>query len=164
MRVESLSNPSIVEDNLPKSILICKILDHYLGESKGPENCILDSQKKPDILLSDYMIRLIVKTKPLHPVLHICHAMVYTARYLKYRKVKFTAYNAHRLALSSMLLTRKQLDDCSRDANVIYAKAGGVSLKEINLLECHLFNTLLSSHLYVSYDDIMSLYESLKIE
>jgi hypothetical protein len=72
-----------------------------------------------------------------------------------------TAYNAHRLFLTSLLLTRKQLDDCAGDANVMFSKEGGVSLKEMNLLECHVFKILLDSNLHVSYDDIKCLYGSL---
>lgn len=147
--------------NKLKFTLACKIIDDYIQESDHPNYCVLDSQLKPDILLSDYMIMVIKNTKTPHPLLHLCHAINYMGRYLRICKFELTAFNAHRLALTALLLTRKQLDDCLAKVNKLYAKKGGVSLREINILESHLFNVLVSSHLHVSYEDIKRLYMNL---
>ena len=154
----SLEQDDTIDEYKNRFNFICNAVNNYIIETKRPQYCVLDSKIKPEILVSDYIIMVIHKTKTPHPLLYLCHAIIYMARYLRLCKFQMTSYNAHRLFLTSLLLTRKQLDDCAGDANVIFAKEGGVSLKEMNLLECHVFNILLDSDLYVSYDDIKCLY------
>lgn len=157
----SLEDNDTFDEYTSKFKLICTIVNKFIIETKRPQYCVLDSNIKPDILVSDYIIMVIQKTKTRHPLLYLCHAIIYMARYLRLCNFQLTAYNAHRLFLTTLLLTTKQLDDCAGDANVIFAKEGGVSLKEMNLMECHVFDILLLSHLHVSYDDIKCLYRNL---
>ena len=74
-------------------------------------------------------------------------ALIYVDRLIELRNIVLTSLNVHRIIITSILLATKSLDDVSFN-NSYFAKLGGISSKEINLLECE-FLCLVNYSLYV---------------
>ena len=74
-------------------------------------------------------------------------ALIYVDRLIELRNIVLTSLNVHRIIITSILLATKSLDDVSFN-NSYFAKLGGISSQEINLLECE-FLCLVNYSLYV---------------
>ncbi|CAI9768250.1 unnamed protein product [Fraxinus pennsylvanica] len=101
----------------------------------------LDSQKisifhgltRPTISVNDYLQR-IFKYAYCSPSCYIT-AYIYLDRFAKKQPLlPINSFNVHRLLITSVLVSAKFMDDIFYN-NAYYAKVGGISTEEMNLLE-----------------------------
>lgn len=106
-----------------------------------------DSSFVPEISIREYLMR-IFKYAHCSPSCFVL-SFIYIDRLLQNNPgFKLSKRNIHRLALASIILAIKYSDDYYYD-NTIYAKIGGVTLNELNVLEAKM-SKLLNYSLHVS--------------
>jgi len=82
--------------------------------------------------------------------------LVYIDRIIqKHTQLSINSFNVHRLVISSILVASKFNDDNPYN-NAFYAKVGGISVAELNLLELNFlklidFNLSIENHIYDRY-------------
>lgn len=124
---------------------------------------MFDSMQIPDTNVKPYMMRVLMQTKTPDKLINACHATVYIFRYLMVQEQRLTLFNAHRLILTALLLTRKQLDDNASNLNALYARVGGISLKECNRLEIEMLHVLcFSDFLMLPWKSILKIEQMAK--
>jgi len=147
-----------------KSHLV-KILSHVLNELcnqeypsniKGNICTSFDSIDPPPIKLTCYLKRIATFTRCSEESLIL--SLIYIDRLITNPERKFlvTALNVHRLILSSVLVAVKFYDDWYYD-NVFFSKVGGVSSKELNILETEFlflinFDLSVDSEMFLRYN------------
>eukprot|EP01136_Pigoraptor_vietnamica_P028869 Opistho-1_new@86810 len=135
------------------SSVLNKMVSRAESQQHGPLTRF-DASKIPGISIQSYLDR-IVNFAPCSPECFII-ALVYIDRVVKMNpKFVITAYNIHRLLITSTMLAAKYLDDCYYN-NSFYAKVGGVPAAEMNILELEFlrlvdFGLSVSKPLYDQY-------------
>ena len=117
----------------------------------------------PSMPIKNYLIRLCQFTKINESTIIII--LIYIDRICNINKFTLTYRNIYKIILSSMVVAIKYNEDNFYSSD-IYAKIGGLSIKELNYLEFH-FLVLIKFSLFVEkdlfdkyYDNIMSFTEN----
>ena len=117
----------------------------------------------PSMPIKDYLIRLCQFTKINESTIILI--LIYIDRICNINKFTLTYRNIYKLLLSSMVVAIKYNED-NFYSSEIYAKIGGLSLKELNYLEFH-FLILIKFSLFIEkelfdkyYDNIVSFTEN----
>ena len=82
--------------------------------------------------------------------------LIYIDKFCDMNNVNLTFYNIHKLILSSLVIAAKYNED-KYLSNEFYAKIGGITKKEIDILE-YQFLTLINFSLYIN-DEIYHKYD-----
>ena len=158
--VESKSN--FTENNNIKFIeLLSDILTEICKENKSNEDDKLNlikpfmSKNIPFITSYDYIERLYKYSKVSNETLIL--TLIYIDRICVFYQINLNYYIIHKLFLASFIISIKYHED-SYYSMKYYAKLGGVSLKEMNHLECE-FVKLIRFDLFVS-DDLFKKYKN----
>jgi len=120
-----------------------------------------DAIKTPNVTVYDYMKRLKKYTGCSESCYILC--FIYIDRLLLNRpSFTLSLKNIHRVVLLALVVAIKYLDDVYADNNV-YAKIGGISLSEFNMLEIEMirlldFDFYIDSQLYFEYLDKLHLH------
>ncbi|KAJ0968280.1 hypothetical protein J5N97_025197 [Dioscorea zingiberensis] len=94
---------------------------------------VFHGMRKPGISIKSYLER-IFKYAGCSPACFVL-AYVYLDRFTHHRRhLTIHSFNVHRLLITSILLATKFLDDIYYN-NAYFAKVGGISMAEMNLLE-----------------------------
>lgn len=142
--------------------LLNKILSNLdpLGMSEGTLT-YFDSCEQPAISFHDYLARI----RKYIDCSESCFilAFIYIDRALQNNSfLTLSCLNVHRLALAATILAVKYLEDLY-SRNIIYAKIGGVTLAELNVLESSMLE-MLNYNLYVSPDQFFQYAEELQLQ
>jgi hypothetical protein len=105
-----------------------------------------NAQNPPEVSIADYLAR-IVKYTPCSAECYLL-SLIFIDRIAQSQHVRINSYNVHRILLITLLISAKLLDDTTVN-NKYYSHVGGISIKELNNLECKLL-VLLNYDLYVS--------------
>ncbi|XP_057971441.1 cyclin-U4-1-like [Malania oleifera] len=129
-------------DQPPKVITFLSRLLQRVAESndlrrgihRGPERIsAFHGLSRPTISIQSYLER-IFKYANCSPSCFVV-AYVYLDRFVqRHPSLPITSFNVHRLLITSVLLSAKFMDDMYYN-NAYYAKVGGISTGEMNLLE-----------------------------
>lgn len=116
----------------------------------------------PDISINDFLERLSKYSKASDEIFIL--TLIYIDRVCHYYSIKLNYNNIHKLILASFIISNKFLED-SVYSMQIYAKIGGVSVKEINHLEYEFlklikFNLFVDENLFQLYRENLSNLES----
>ncbi|KAF2077100.1 hypothetical protein CYY_001609 [Polysphondylium violaceum] len=115
------------------TLVICKMVK--AGDDIGRnthEQFMPPNKKLPAISIKDYMSRL-MKYSPCSKECFVA-SLVYIDRLSIECGMLINSYNIHRILITTLLISTKYLDDIFYN-NEFYSQVGGVSLKEMNLLE-----------------------------
>jgi len=85
--------------------------------------------------------------------------LIYIDRICDFRNIHLSIYNIHRMIIGALMLAVKYNED-DFYTNEFYAKVGGISLQEVNLLECETLKMIKHS-LFVD-EDFFNKYKLLK--
>lgn len=151
--------------NLTAEVVGCileRITDNMEANNDSPmvrnRHSSFDSVAIPAITVREYFARLYLHTDCSDSCYILC--FIYLDRLLQsYPELKLSKRNIHRLILSTLILAIKYTEDRYYD-NEVYAKIGGVSLKELNNLEVRML-FLLDYGLYVSNELFMEYVQAL---
>lgn len=162
----------ISEEDIPqtKTIeIIADLLNNICEENKDKTENIDKNIKPfmttniPSMPIKDYLIRLCQFTKINESTIILI--LIYIDRICNFNKFTLTYRNIYKLLLSSMVVAIKYNED-NFYSSEIYAKIGGLSLKELNYLEFH-FLILIKFSLFIEkelfdkyYDNIVSFTEN----
>ena len=148
--------------------IIADLLNNICEENKDKsENINKDikpfmTKNIPSMPIKNYLIRLCQFTKINESTIIII--LIYIDRICNINKFTLTYRNIYKIILSSMVVAIKYNED-NFYSSEIYAKIGGLSIKELNYLEFH-FLVLIKFSLFVEkdlfdkyYDNIMSFTE-----
>eukprot|EP00826_Nyctotherus_ovalis_P010026 TRINITY_DN1265_c0_g3_i3.p1 TRINITY_DN1265_c0_g3~~TRINITY_DN1265_c0_g3_i3.p1 ORF type:complete len:175 (-),score=50.32 TRINITY_DN1265_c0_g3_i3:18-542(-) len=146
--------------------LIVRLLNKILSnlDPLGMSDGILtnfDSCELPTISFHDYLARI----RKYIDCSESCFilAFIYIDRALQNNSfLTLSCLNVHRLALAATILAVKYLEDLY-SRNIIYAKIGGVTLAELNVLESSMLE-MLEYNLYVSPDQFFQYAEELQLQ
>ena len=159
------------EETVPlKTIeIISDLLNNICEENKDKTENIDKNIKPfmttniPSMPIKDYLIRLCQFTKINESTIILI--LIYIDRICNFNKFTLTYRNIYKLLLSSMVVAIKYNED-NFYSSEIYAKIGGLSLKELNYLEFH-FLILIKFSLFIEkelfdkyYDNIVSFTEN----
>ncbi len=159
------------EETVPlKTIeIISDLLNNICEENKDKTENIDKNIKPfmtkniPSMPIKDYLIRLCQFTKINESTIILI--LIYIDRICNINKFTLTYRNIYKLLLSSMVVAIKYNED-NFYSSEIYAKIGGLSLKELNYLEFH-FLILIKFSLFIEkelfdkyYDNIVSFTEN----
>lgn len=98
------------------------------------------SSQPPAIVIADYVTR--IRNYFGCSIECFVMAFVYLGRVVKYNpNMIISQWSVHRLLINSMMLATKHQDD-DYYSNAYYARVGGVSLAELNILEAAMLNLL----------------------
>ena len=103
------------------------------------------SKKIPSISICDFLERIVKYTKMQDSTLMLI--LIYIDRFCEINYVNLNFFNIHKLIIASMIVAIKYNEDNILN-NEFYAKVGGVSKKEIDILEYE-FLSLIEFSLYV---------------
>eukprot|EP01055_Gregarina_sp_Pseudo9_P004312 Gregarina_sp_Pseudo_9__4311@NODE_446_length_2815_cov_13_154539_g422_i0_p1_GENE_NODE_446_length_2815_cov_13_154539_g422_i0NODE_446_length_2815_cov_13_154539_g422_i0_p1_ORF_typecomplete_len590_score128_34Cyclin/PF08613_11/7_7e03Cyclin/PF08613_11/4_3e34Cyclin_N/PF00134_23/2_9e07_NODE_446_length_2815_cov_13_154539_g422_i01581927 len=128
--------------------LLHRIIDISYPRHRYEKQFRFDAVSVPEVAISDYLERLrcFFLCSPECFVL----AMIYIDRLVRLYdgKVVLCSLNIHRILVTAVMIAAKFFDDVYY-SNSFYAKIGGLSLEEMNVLESH-FLHLIKYDLYVS--------------
>jgi hypothetical protein len=161
IRKESLSSGCGYEARPEFISAVASILREIINESEKQEllSCkdydIFSSKKVPSMSIEEYLQRIVKYTKIEESML--ISVVVLIDRACEKRNFVLKYSNIHKILMSSVLINIKFLDDDCFE-NSFYAKVGGMSLQELNLLEYHFyvllnFNAHINKTLYRKYRD-----------
>ena len=149
--------------------IIADLLNNICEENKDKSENINKDIKPfmtnniPSMPIKNYLIRLCQFTKINESTIIII--LIYIDRICNINKFTLTYRNIYKIILSSMVVAIKYNEDNFYSSD-IYAKIGGLSIKELNYLEFH-FLVLIKFSLFVEkdlfdkyYDNIMSFTEN----
>ena len=132
----------IIMQNETKKNGIIKVISNLLkdiceeGKSNKEDKLLLIkpfvSKKIPSISINDYIERLLKYGKVSEEILIL--SLIYIDRICRNRKINLNYYNIHKLILASFIVTIKFHED-DYYSLTYYAKLGGISKKEIVILE-----------------------------
>jgi len=105
-----------------------------------------NAQNPPEVSIADYLAR-IVKYTPCSAECYLL-SLIFIDRIAQIQQIRINSYNVHRLLLLTILISAKILDDTTVN-NKYYSHVSGISIKELNSLECKIL-TLLNYDLYVN--------------
>jgi len=159
------------EETVPlKTIeIISDLLNNICEENKDKSENINKNIKPfmtkniPSMPIKNYLIRLCQFTKINESTIILI--LIYIDRICNINKFTLTYRNIYKLILSSMVVAIKYNED-NFYSSEIYAKIGGLSIKELNFLEFH-FLILIKFSLFIEkelfdkyYDNIVSFTEN----
>ncbi len=115
------------------------------------------SKKIPSISIYDFLERIVKYSKIEKSTLVLI--FIYIDQLCDMNNVDLTFYNIHKLILSSLVIAAKYNED-KYLSNDFYAKLGGITKKEINILEYQFlslinFSLYISDEIYHKYDDFI---------
>lgn len=132
----------IIMQNETKKNGIIKVISNLLkdiceeGKSNKEDKLLLIkpfvSKKIPSISINDYIERLLKYGKVFEEIFIL--SLIYIDRICRNRKINLNYYNIHKLILASFIVTIKFHED-DYYSLTYYAKLGGISKKEIVILE-----------------------------
>ena len=113
------------------------------------------SKKPPQISINKYLKRFMKYSKPEPSTLII--SLIYIDKICENSNLQLTMYNIHRLVFACLIVAIKYNED-DYYSNEYYAKVGGITLKELNLLEYNIlilldFNVFIDDLVYESYEN-----------
>ena len=113
------------------------------------------SKKPPQISLNKYLKRFMKYSKPEPSTLII--SLIYIDKICENSNLQLTIYNIHRLVFACLIVAIKYNED-DYYSNEYYAKVGGITLKELNILEYNIlillnFDTFIDEGIYESYEN-----------
>jgi len=123
------------------------------------DNSLFSRQQVPKISIFDYLLR-IQKYSDIEDSTIII-SLIYIDRICKKKGIILSKYNIHRLIFTAILIAIKYNEDIIYD-NLYYSKIGGVTKKELLLLENEFlklidFNLFISNKIYQKYYDYLSI-------
>lgn len=132
------------QDEEAYKIMVAPVLSLFLAELVGlneknyvrqaePVAAAFEAPVAPDITISDYLDR-IVKYTPCSAECYLI-ALVFIDRIIESKSIRVTRHNVHRLLITSIMIASKLMDDGTYN-NKYYSHVGGISVKELNRLEC----------------------------
>ena len=144
------------------SSLLQEIIDehHDLNYVNPP---LFFSKIIPKISIQNYLQRIVKYTKLETSTLILM--LIYIDRISESNSIQITKNNAHRLLLSSSIISIKVNED-EYFSNSFYAKVGGISLQEVNFLEKEFLKLIkyrlwIDQNLYDKYKIILLNYDRL---
>ena len=113
------------------------------------------SKKPPQISINKYLKRFMKYSKPEPSTLII--SLIYIDKICENSNLQLTMFNIHRLVFACLIVAIKYNED-DYYSNEYYAKVGGITLKELNLLEYNIlilldFNVFIDDLVYESYEN-----------
>ena len=113
------------------------------------------SKKPPQISINKYVKRFMKYSKPEPSTLII--SLIYIDKICENSNLQLTMFNIHRLVFACLIVAIKYNED-DYYSNEYYAKVGGITLKELNLLEYNIlilldFNVFIDDLVYESYEN-----------
>ena len=114
--------------------------------------------KIPQISIKDYLIRLSKHSKICEST--FVYIFIYIDRFCKRYKFKINYFNIYKLIIASMVIATKFNED-NFYSSEFYANLGGISKKEMNILEYE-FITMLNFNLYIQDELYFKYYNLLK--
>ncbi|KAH7668611.1 Cyclin-like protein [Dioscorea alata] len=127
-------------------------------EKKKKNSSVFHGVRKPGISIKKYLER-IFKYAGCSPACFVV-AYVYLDRFTRHcPNLSIDSFNVHRLLITTVLLATKFLDDIYYN-NAYFAKVGGISMAEMNLLEINFlfgiqFELNVTPSLFSSYCSIL---------
>ena len=116
------------------------------------------SKKIPNVSIQNYLDRLAKYSKIENNTLLLI--LIYIDRICEINKIRLNYFIIHKMILAGMLVAIKYNED-DYFSNSFYAKVGGVSKSEIDVLEYE-FLVLIDFNLYVSDDLFLKYYDYIK--
>ena len=164
-------NSNIINEKTEKIIiqkisdLLTNLCDENTKDYKSEKSPYIKpflSRIIPSISIKDYLWRLYKYSKINSSTIILI--LIYIDRLCNINKFKLTYYNIHKLILASMIIAIKYNEDEYYSIK-IYAKLGGVTIAEINLLEYAFiallnFNLFVTNELFNKYNDYISSVDS----
>ena len=155
----NFEKPSINIINENKELtIISDLLTGICLENKQKKNSNIINffltKKIPSISIYDFLERLVKYSKIEKSTLILI--LIYIDKFCDMNNVNLTFYNIHKLILSSLVIAAKYNED-KYLSNEFYAKIGGITKKEIDILE-YQFLTLINFSLYIN-DEIYHKYD-----
>jgi len=122
--------------------IIAPVISYFLSQLVGENDKrplqrkmgVFNAQNPPEVSIADYLAR-IVKYTPCSAECYIL-SLIFIDRIAE-NHILINSYNIHRLLLVTTLIAAKLLDDTTA-TNKYYSHVGGISIKELNSLECKL--------------------------
>lgn len=147
------------QDEEAYKVMVAPVLSVFLAELVGlneknyvrhaePVAAAFEAPVAPDITISDYLDR-IVKYTPCSAECYLI-ALVFIDRIIESKSIRVTRHNVHRLLITSIMIASKLMDDGTYN-NKYYSHVGGITVKELNHLECE-FLMLMDYNLNVDRD------------
>mmetsp|Transcript_24178 Transcript_24178/g.33900 ORF Transcript_24178/g.33900 Transcript_24178/m.33900 type:complete len:272 (-) Transcript_24178:184-999(-) len=147
------------QDEEAYKVMVAPVLAVFFNELVGlneknyvrhaePIAAAFEAPVAPDITISDYLDR-IVKYTPCSAECYLI-ALVFIDRIIESKSIRVTRHNVHRLLITSIMIASKLMDDGTYN-NKYYSHVGGISVKELNHLECE-FLMLMDYNLNVDHD------------
>ena len=155
----NFEKPSINIINENKELtIISDLLTGICLENKQKKNSNIINffltKKIPSISIYDFLERLVKYSKIEKSTLILI--LIYIDKFCDMNNENLTFYNIHKLILSSLVIAAKYNED-KYLSNEFYAKIGGITKKEIDILE-YQFLTLINFSLYIN-DEIYHKYD-----
>jgi hypothetical protein len=116
------------------------------------------SKTIPSVSIKSYLDRLAKYSKIENNTLLLI--LIYIDKVCDINKIRLNYFNIHKMILASMLVAIKYNED-DYYSNSFYAKVGGVTKSEIDVLEYE-FLVLIDFNLYVSDDLFLKYYDYIK--
>jgi hypothetical protein len=142
-------NNFVTVDPLQLADIIAAVLSEILKETdKNPDYVatVFHARSVPGVSIKDYLQRVVKCSKCSQECLIL--ALVYIDRMTEGSKnFIIRSLNIHRLLITGVMIAAKFFDDAYY-SNQYYAKVGGISNKEINILEIEFLN-FINFSLYV---------------
>ena len=116
----------------------------------------------PSISIEDYMMNLFIYTKINESTIILI--LIYIDRFCNLNNISLSYYNIHKIILAAMISAIKYNEDNIYSMN-FYAKLGGISTVELNLLEYKFltmihFSVFVEEELFTKYkDDLLDFQE-----
>ena len=153
------TNNTIEEPDRILLLSISQLLEETIKKNKRKKFKILNdcffSKMIPKISIYDYLFRIVKYTKINISTLILSIASITSL--MKKTKNALSYYNIHKLLIASCLLNSKFHEDYTYSSK-FYAKVGGISYKELNILEIEFYKKIDYS-LLVSEDMFNNYYE-----
>ena len=127
-------------------------------DTNGPIIKPFISKKIPSVSIKSYLDRLAKYSKIENNTLLLI--LIYIDKVCDINKIRLNYFNIHKMILASMLVAIKYNED-DYYSNSFYAKVGGVTKSEIDVLEYE-FLVLIEFNLYVSDDLFLKYYDYIK--
>ena len=167
---KGLSNETFLEKNLDKKIIdtISDLLRDICEQNNSNQinNKNIEINKKikifmlkkiPEISIKDYLLRLLKYSEMNLSTLILI--FIYIDRLCKNTKFKLNYFNIYKFILTSMVIAIKYNEDIFYSSEY-FAKLGGISKKELNLLEYEFlslinFDLFVKDELFFKYHDLL---------
>lgn len=127
-------------DRRKVAAVMARLLDRMVCSRDNCEPTLFDSAEVPTISVHDYTMRFLRQSN--FSLECIAIAYVYISRFVAASTLRsLNLCTVHRLLLTAVVLAVKIQDDVHY-TNRVYARIGGISCKELNMLEAELLQRL----------------------